>query len=578
MNRNSVIKDPVPGDRAEWRRRSASSAHERLAFLNEASRRIGSTLDLAETGRELMDVTVPRFADTAAIMVQDRLVIDGEFPSRAADGSALVRRVAIGVAEESSDDWTEAFPVGEVMVYPATLPHAQCMATSKTIMYPELDEETARLIGASLDREVVTKLLSGGSFLAVPLRARGRVLGCAVFTRRPGGQAFEEQDVAVAEELAARTAVCVDNARLYTRERRTALTLQSSLLPADLHQPLGMDIATRYLPASDLMGVGGDWFDVIPLPGCRAALVVGDVMGHGTRAAATMGQLRTAARTLASLDLPPDELLFRLSRMSQDLDPTQIATCVYAVYDPVTRSCAIARAGHMPPVLIHDDGATEIIDLPACLPLGIGNEPMEMREMILPAGSVLALYTDGLVESRARDIDEGITALRRLLSIQRGDLEEMCDVTISSQRPGDERDDIALLLARVHELAPDETAFCALPADPRFVGHSRRFVRATLNAWGLGGVVDTTELIVSELVTNALKHGWPPIELRLLRGRGRTLVCEVSDGSPTPPAVRAPTSEDDTGRGLQLIKRLTYRWGTRPTPVGKIVWVELRLP
>ncbi|GAA0390982.1 hypothetical protein Acor_19110 [Acrocarpospora corrugata] len=578
MNRNSVIKDPVPGDRAEWRRRSASSAHERLAFLNEASRRIGSTLDLGETGRELMDVTVPRFADTAAIMVQDRLVIDGEFPSRPADGSALVRRVAIGVAEEGAQEWLEAFPVGEVTVFPARLPHAQCMTTSKTIMYPELDEETARLIGASLDREVVTKLLSGGSFLAVPLRARGRVLGCAVFTRRPGGQPFEEQDVAVAEELAARTAVCVDNARLYTRERRTALTLQSSLLPSDLHQPLGMEIATRYLPASDLMGVGGDWYDVIPLPGCRAALVVGDVMGHGTRAAATMGQLRVAARTLASLDLPPDELLFRLSRMSQDLDPTQIATCVYAVYDPVTRSCAIARAGHVPPVLIHEDGATEIIELPACLPLGIGNEPLEMREMILPAGSVLALYTDGLVESRARDIDEGITALRRLLSIQRGDLEEMCDVTISSQRPGHERDDIALLLARVHELAPDETAFCALPADPRFVGHARRFVRATLGEWGLGAMVDTTELIISELVTNALKHGWPPIELRLLRVHRRTLVCEVSDGSPTPPAVRTPTSEDDTGRGLQLIKRLTYRWGTRPTPVGKIVWVELMLP
>ncbi|WP_214109705.1 ATP-binding SpoIIE family protein phosphatase [Acrocarpospora catenulata] len=578
MNRNSVIKDPVPGDRAEWRRRSASSARVRLAFLNEASRRIGTTLDLAETSRELMDVTVPRFADTAAIMVQDRLVIDGEFPSRPTDGTALVRRVALAVAEESADDWVEAFPLGEVTVYPAGLPQAQCMATSKTIMYPELDEETARLIGASLNHELVAKLLAGGSFLAVPLRARGRVLGCAIFTRRPGTQPFEEQDVAVAEELAARTAVCIDNARLYARERRTALTLQSSLLPADLHQPLGMDIATRYLPASDLMGVGGDWFDVIPLPGCRAALVVGDVMGHGTRAAATMGQLRTAARTLAGLDLPPDELLFRLSRMSQDLDPTQIATCVYATYDPVTRSCAIARAGHVPPVLIHSDGSTEVIELPACLPLGIGNEPLEMVELTLPAGSILALYTDGLVESRARDIDEGITALRRLLSGPAQDLEEMCDLTINSQRPGHERDDIALLLARVHDLAPDEIASCALPSDPRFVGHARRFVRATLASWGLSGVIDTTELIVSELVTNALKHGWPPIELRLLRGRGRTLVCEVSDGSPTAPAVRTPSSEDDTGRGLQLIKRLTYRWGTRPTPSGKIVWVELRLP
>ncbi len=578
MNRNSVIKTPAPGDRLEWRQASAASAQERLAYLNEASRRIGTTLDLGETSRELMDVAVPRFADTSAIMVQDRLVIDGEFPSRPVDGTALVRRVAIGVAEVDPTEWVDAFPINEVTVYSAQLPQAQCMSTGHPIMYPELDEHTAELIGASLDRDVVAKLLVGGSFIAVPLKARGRVLGCAIFSRNPGGSPFEEEDVAVAEELAARTAVCIDNARLYARERRTALTLQSSLLPADLHQPLGMEIASRYLPASDLMGVGGDWFDVIPLPGCRAALVVGDVMGHGTRAAATMGQLRTAARTLASLDLPPDEVLFRLNRMSQDLDPTQIATAVYATYDPVTRTCALARAGHVPPVLIHPDGRTEIIELPSGLPLGIGNDPLETVEMVLPSGGILAFYTDGLVESRDRDIDLGIMALRRLLSAPDQDLEEMCDVTINSQRPGHERDDIALLLARVHELAPDEIASCSLPADPRFVSHARRFVRATLAEWGLGAVRDTTELVVSELVTNALKHGWPPIELRLLRGRGRTLVCEVADGSPTVPALRTPTSEDDTGRGLQLIKRLTYRWGTRPTPLGKIVWVEQRLP
>ncbi|MEZ0077048.1 SpoIIE family protein phosphatase [Planotetraspora sp. GP83] len=576
MNRNCVIKDPALGNRVEWRRSSAQSAHERLAFLNEASRRIGSTLDLAETSRELVDVTVPRFADVAAVMVQDRLMIDGELPSRPVDGTTLVRRVALAVSSDDPDAWVSVFPVGEVTVYPAMLPHAQCMATGKPLMYPVLDKESARLIGSSIDREdAVADLLTDSSFLAVPLQARGRVLGCAVFSRRPGSQPFEVQDVAVAEEMAARTAVCVDNARLYTRERRTALTLQSSLLPVDLPQPLGMEIASRYLPASDLMGVGGDWYDVIPLPGCRSALVVGDVMGHGTRAAATMGQLRTAARTLASLDLPPDEVLFRLNLMSQDLDPTQIATCVYAVYDPVTRNCAFARAGHVPPVLIHPDRSTEIIELPSGLPLGIGSDPLEMRELVLPAGSVLALYTDGLVESRERDIDAGIMALRRLLAGPVEDLEDMCDVTISSQRPGHERDDIALLLARVRDLDPDEVASCPLPADPRFVAHARRFVRATLASWRLGALSDSTELIVSELVTNALKHGWPPIELRLLRGR--TLVCEVADGSPVSPAPRAAASDEDTGRGLQLVKRFAYRWGTRPTTFGKIVWVEQNL-
>ncbi|GII55619.1 hypothetical protein Pth03_40080 [Planotetraspora thailandica] len=578
MNRNCVVKDPSPDNRAEWRRSSAASAHQRLAFLNEASRRIGSTLDLAETSRELMDVAVPRFADTAAIMVQERLMIDGELPSRPIDTATLFRRVALGLAGENPDAWLHAFPLDEVTAYPATLPHALCMATGKPLMYPVLDKESARLIGAGDQpgrEDAVADLLTESSFLAVPLKARGRVLGCAVFSRRPASRPFDEQDVAVAEELAARTAVCIDNARLYTRERRTALTLQSSLLPAELPQPLGMEVASRYLPASDLMGVGGDWYDVIPLPGCRSALVVGDVMGHGTRAAATMGQLRTAARTLASLDLPPDEVLFRLNLMSQDLDPTQIATCVYAVYDPVTRTCAFARAGHVPPVLIHPDRSTEIIELPSGLPLGIGSDPLETRELVLPAGSILALYTDGLVESRDRDIDAGIMALRRLLAGPVEDLEDKCDLTISSQRPGHERDDIALLLARVRDLDPDEVASCPLPADPRFVAHARRFVRATLSSWGLGSLLDSTELIVSELVTNALKHGWPPIELRLLRGR--TLVCEVADGSPATPAPRSATSDEDTGRGLQLVKRFAYRWGTRPTVYGKIVWVEQRI-
>ncbi|WP_433500284.1 ATP-binding SpoIIE family protein phosphatase [Sphaerimonospora sp. CA-214678] len=577
MDRNCVIKAPAPRDRAKWHRSGAASANERLAFLNEASRRIGTSLDLVETSRELADVAVPRFADTAAVLIQDRLLTDGELSFRHIDGSTLVRRVAVAMAVEDPRPWIEAFPVGEVTVFSAILPHTQSMASGKPLMYPVLDKESARVIGAGIDREdAVMQLLTDSSFLTVPLRARGRVLGCAVFGRRPDNRPFDEPDVAVAEELAARTAVCIDNARLYDRERRTALTLQSSLLPAELPQPLGMDIASRYLPASDLMGVGGDWYDVIPLPGCRSALVVGDVMGHGTRAAATMGQLRTAARTLASLDLPPDEVLFRLNLMSQDLDPTQIATCIYAVYDPVTRGCALSRAGHMPPVLLHPDRSTEIIDLPPGLPLGIGTDPLETRELTLPAGSVLALYTDGLVESRERDLDAGIMTLRRLLARPVDDLEDMCDVTISGQRPGHERDDIALLVARVRNLDPDEIASCPLPSDPRFVAHARRFVRDTLAAWGLAGMVDSTQLIVSELVTNALKHGWPPIELRLLRGR--TLVCEVVDGSETTPTPRMPAPDEDTGRGLQLIKRFAYRWGTRPMPYGKIVWVEQNLP
>ncbi|MEV8632573.1 SpoIIE family protein phosphatase [Streptosporangium sp. NPDC051023] len=573
MNRRFVAKDPAS---STPRMSSPATMHEQLSLLNAASKRIGSTLDMFETGRELMDVAVPRFADAAGILVQDRLLAEGEFAQRSIDGSAMVRRIAVGVSSTTPDDYADAFPVDEVVSYAAWTPYARCMATGNPILYPRLGRRTSEEIGRSWKRESVSRVLEDSSFLVVPLKARGRVLGFVIFTRRPDSEPFDEQDVNLAEELAARTAVCLDNARLYNRERRTALTLQSSLLPADLYQPLGLTIASRYLPASDLVGVGGDWYDVIPLPGCRVALVVGDVMGHGIRAAATMGQLRTAARTLASLDLCPAEVLFRLNRMSQDLDTTQIATCVYATYDPVTRACVISCAGHVPPILVRPGGETELLELPPGLPLGIGNEPFERCELVLPHDSVLAFYTDGLVESRERDIDEGIGMLRDLLTGGRRDLEELCDLTIGAQRPGHERDDIALLLARVRELGENDVVDLLLPSEPRSAGRARAFVRATLAEWRLDAIADTVELMVSELVANAVEHGSGGVGLRLLRGP--TLVCEVTDSSSVLPVMRDAGSEDDTGRGLSLINWLAHRWGSRPTEKGKVVWVEQRLP
>ncbi|MBG0832815.1 SpoIIE family protein phosphatase [Planomonospora sp. ID67723] len=573
MNRRFVTRSPGSG---EPRVGSPASLHERLSLLNAASRRIGSTLDLFETGRELMEVAVPQFADAAGVLVQDRLVSEGEFPPRTTDGSALVRRIAVGVAASTPGEYATAFPVDEVVVYEAWTPYATSMATGTPILYPRLDAVIADKIGRFWKRDSVARVLENSSFLVVPLKARGRVLGFVVFTREPSSEPFDEQDVTLGEELAARTAVCLDNARLYGHERRTALTLQSSLLPADLYRPLGLSIASRYLPASDLAGVGGDWYDVIPLPGCRAALVVGDVMGHGIRAAATMGQLRTAARTLAGLDLDPGEVLFRLNRMSQDLDPTQIATCVYATYDPVTRRCALARAGHVPPILIRPGGETELVEMPSGLPLGIGDAPAETVELTLPPGAVLAFYTDGLVESRDRDIDEGIDALRGLLAERNDDLEEVCDRTIGAQRPGHERDDIALLLARVRELSAEEVAQLTLPAETGSARRARHFARATLTGWGLTSIADTTELLVSEVVTNAILHGEGPVGLRLLRGH--RLVCEVADRSPVAPVLRETSGSDDSGRGLRLVNHVARRWGFRPTAEGKIIWVEQSLP
>ncbi|WP_181448819.1 PP2C family protein-serine/threonine phosphatase [Nonomuraea aridisoli] len=446
MNPGFLIKDPR--SRAGSRLSGATASQERLAFLNEASTRIGGTLDLAQTCREVLDVAVPRCADAGGIMVQERLITEGEFPARPNDGAALVRRVATAVAVENPFDWDRAFPVGEVAVYPPFLPQGQAMATARTVLVPRLDQGVGDDNAKAFGRDVIAKLLPGCSFLVAPLLARGNVLGFFVLVREPSSEAFQDADVALVEELAARTAICIDNARLYARERRTALALQSSLLPARLKAPPGLEVAHRYLPAGDLAGVGGDWFDVIPLAGERTALVVGDVMGHGVRAAATMGQLRTATQTLASLDLDPAELLYRLDRVADRLDLDQIATCLYARYDVAAGTVQIASAGHLPPVLVRPDGVAETLPVVPGPPLGIGSEQYELCEFALPPGGLLALYTDGLVEGREWNIDEGLAKLRALLTGPPHGIERICDMVIRTQCPHSDRDDIALLLAK----------------------------------------------------------------------------------------------------------------------------------
>jgi serine phosphatase RsbU (regulator of sigma subunit)/anti-sigma regulatory factor (Ser/Thr protein kinase) len=530
---------------------SADAGRVRLALLSEASIRIGSTLDLRQTGSELMDVAVPRLADAAGLLVQERLLAENAFPDRPTDGEAVVRGIASGVTGPVLDDWNAEFELEKLVVYPASSPYAECMATGKPVTFGS----------------------PPCACLVVPLRARGNVLGCVAMMRGPGRPAFDHQDVTLAEELAARAAICIDNARLYNRERRTALTLQSSLLPTDLSRPLGLEIAHRYLPASDLTGVGGDWYDVIPLPGGRVALVVGDVMGHGTEAAATMGQLRTAVRTLAGLDLPPQDVLYRLDQMMQDMGGMQNATCLYATYDPVDRAVAVSRAGHIPPIILRPDGLTEVLEVPPGLPLGIGGELFQTSEAVLADGDTLVLLTDGLVESRGRDIDAGIAALRSHLAGPLRDPEQLCDKLIEELRPNHDRDDIALLLARVHTLSSDSIATLELADAAPSAGAARRFVRETLAAWDLQDLCWTCELLVGEMVANAVQHGSGPIQVRLLRGKA--LLCEVADRSPAFPVARTPGPLAEDGRGLHMIKSLAGRWGARPVADGKAVWCEL---
>ncbi|MFF4942667.1 SpoIIE family protein phosphatase [Streptomyces rubiginosohelvolus] len=440
--------------------------------------------------------------------------------------------------------------------------------------------------------------------LVVPLRAGGGILGLVTFDRCAGPDAsgrppapdrattFDNGEVALADELAARAAVCIDNARRYTRERTASLALQRQLLPHHLPPQSAVRTAYRYLPADDVTGVGGDWFDVIPLSGTRVGLVVGDVVGHGLQAAATMGRLRTSVRAFAQLDMPPDELLTRLDDLVgqpaeeppdayggavETYDVTTGATCLYAVYDPVSRRCVMARAGHLPPAVVDPDGAVSFPDLPAGPPLGLGGLPFESMEFELPVGSLLALFTDGLVEARDHDISHGLDTLGRVLADRSASLEELCDRAVSELVPGGtSADDTALLLVRTRELDAERVAHWELSAEAVSVGRARELATGQLEAWGLEELVFATQLVVSELVTNAVRYAGGPLGLRLIRDR--TLVCEVADTGHTSPHLRHSAEDDEGGRGLFIVAQLVQRWGTRYTPTGKTIWTEQALP
>lgn len=395
----------------------------------------------------------------------------------------------------------------------------------------------------------------------VPLAARGLVLGVMTLWRSRRPDPFEADDLTLAQELAARAAVAIDNARRFTQQQQTAFTLQSSLLPRAVPDQSAVEVALRYLPASAAPGLGGDWFDVIPLSGARVALVVGDVVGRGIHAAATMGRLRTAVHTLASLDLEPDEVLSRLDDLVILLAAEQEAagerpvgeqvvgaTCLYAVYDPVSGRCSVARAGHPPPVVTAPDGHVTLLDLPAGPPLGLGGLPFEARDVELAEGSLLCLYTNGLIGERNIDADVGLTKLCDALTRPADALEQTCQSVVDSLVPSSPSDDVALLVARTRMLPPDNVASWHLPLEPAGAARARALTSAKLSEWGLEHLAFTTELIASELATNVYRYASGPATLRLIRER--RLVCEVSDTSHTSPHLRRARTTDEGGRGL----------------------------
>ncbi|MFF8279767.1 SpoIIE family protein phosphatase [Streptomyces lateritius] len=419
--------------------------------------------------------------------------------------------------------------------------------------------------------------------IIVPILARGVTLGVATFFRSRRDEAFDEDDLRLAEELVARAAVCLDNARRYTRERAAALVLQRSLLPHGVPPQEAVEAASFYRPADELSGLGGDWFDVIPLSGARVALVVGEVLGHGIEAAATMGQLRTAVRTLADLDLSPEELLAHLDDLviqvtqeGHEADPGGVsgpgavgASCLYAVYDPVGLRCELASAGHLAPAVVTPDGTVDFPDLPPGPALGLGGLPFESVDLPLEEGSVLAFYTDGLIAAPGA----GKEGLRRSLTERELPLDQLCRRIVDELAPSRPyTDDAALLMVRTRRLAASHVAAWDLPADPAVVARARLMAARQLGTWGLEELAFTTELVVSELVTNAIRHAAGPIRLRLILER--TLICEVFDASSTSPHLRHARTTDEGGRGLFLISQFTRRWGTRYTAEGKVIWAE----
>ncbi|MET7572822.1 SpoIIE family protein phosphatase [Streptomyces sp. NPDC005492] len=555
-------------------------ARERLQIVNEASVRIGTTLDVTRTAQELADVCVPALADFVSIDLLDPQEHGGELPT-AITAPVRLRRTAHRSWQQGNPE--AVVKPGQFELYPEQSPQADALVAGRPLVASGRDLE----LWLAWDRARTKRVHEYGihSSMAVPIQARGVTLGVAVLTRYRRIDPFTDDDVLLAEEVTGRAAVCIDNARRFSRERETALALQRSLLPRKLPRTAALDASSRYLPAARA-GVGGDWFDVIPLSGMRVAMVVGDVVGHGIQASATMGRLRTAVRTLADIDLAPDELLTHLDdlvvRLSaeagNDGSPGEVgATCLYAVYDPVSRRCTLARAGHPPPIMLRPGGPPEHVDLPAGPPLGLGGLPFESAELELSEGTVLALYTDGLVENRERDLDDSHRLLFDALYAPSDSLDERCDRILHAVLPpGGAADDVALLLARTQGLPPEQVATWDIPADPSLVAPIRKQVVEQLDTWNLSEAGFTAELVVSELVTNAIRYGARPIRLRLIHDE-ETLICEVSDTNHTAPHLRRAKTWDEGGRGLLLVAQLTQRWGTRHTADGKTIWAELSL-
>ncbi|MCZ7456509.1 SpoIIE family protein phosphatase [Streptomyces sp. WMMC940] len=589
-------------------------AQERLALLAEGGARIGTSLEVMRTAQELAEVAVPRFADSMAVEVLEEVLAGEEiFPGAVRPGAVLRRAASLA---DSPAEPAGVYADGEVSTFPPASPSLDALTDLQPRLVDTVGADSAWVLQ---DPARGARILQDGihSLMVVPLVAQDRVLGIATFYRWGAQGPFRDDDLTLATELAGRTAVCLDNTRRYLRERNTLMALQRSLLPGELPHHHGVEVAHEYVHA----GTGGDWVDVVPLSGARVALVAGRVPGRGVATAAAMGRLRAAVHTLSDLDLEPEELLARMDDLVRRLDggdgpevvlggrrsdgnegPSAPAaqgagapatgdeagcTCLYLIYDPISQRCAVASAGHPAPAVAHPDGTVTYLDVPAGAPLGRPGPPFRRTEVELPENAMLVLWTPGLLQSRAGDAPAardregtpvagvGEAAGARLLgALARapGSVRETCRMLLEALVPDRPPQDAALLVARTHALGPGRVACWDLPSDPAVVSTARSLVTRQLSSWALDEAAFATELIASELVTNAIRYARAPVRLRLIRDH--VLTCEVSDGSSTSPRLRHARTTDEGGRGLLLVARCSERWGTRYTEDGKTIWAE----
>ncbi|WP_165986903.1 SpoIIE family protein phosphatase [Streptomyces sp. YIM 98790] len=560
---------------------------QRLDLLHAAAVRIGSSLDITENARELVGLLVPVFADLGSVDLTEA-VLAGEEPGDYVAGTPQ-RRIAVASCRGG---WPgDIHQLGETFTLDET--ESAHMRRGGAGILPDLAPLRAELGGTPRARLVLTR--EATSFLVMPLQARGAVLGALALWRSGDRAPFDQDDAELTEQIGSRLALGLDNARRYSRERRTAEALQRSLLPRPGVAVTAAETSGVYAPAASAAGTGGSWYDVIPLSSARVAFVVGKVAGRGVHAAGATGRLRSAVQTLADLDPPPDELLSHLNdlvvRFGEDREQRDSgddaasllrATCLYAVYDPVSRRCLIASAGHPSPVLARagEETGADVVKLHTGPPLGTAGEPFEPVELRLARGDVLAFHSGGPA-GRNWDTDRDLGLLGR--GAQRAaagpaaqPLGTITRDILASLGSEPREHDLTVLLARLGEIPADATVAWELPADPSLVADIRSRVSAQMTAWGLPDMVFATELIVSELVTNAIRYAGGPVGIRLIKDQ--RLICEVSDPSQTQPHLRRARLSDEGGRGLFLVAQLAHRWGSRYTPTGKTIWTEQDMP